>query len=315
MEQQVIGLDVGKAWLDGYVVASGRRLRVANDPAGVEELLQKLGDPAGCLVVMEASGGYERTAHKALAAQGVAAAIVNPKRVRDFARGMGLEAKTDRIDARLIARYGEVMRPAATPLPEPARLELREILAARRQLVDEIAVRKQQLEHLRSPLVRAQVERTLAFLKAEAKALLALLRQTIKAHPALAADEARLTSMPGCGPILAATLIAELPELGTLDRRKVAALAGLAPIARDSGLRENRRVIKGGRGQVRNALYMAVLASLKTDKSPLKARYANLTAIGLARSPGGMSAELTAASHPSSPSPPSCAKCSSPSTP
>ena len=128
--------------------------------------------------------------------------------------------------------------------------------------------------------MRAQVETTLAFLQQEAKALLALLRQRIAADAALAAAYALLTSMPGCGPILAATLIAELPELGTLDRRKIAALAGLAPVAKDSGLRENRRVIKGGRGQVRNALYMAVLASLKTDKSPLKARYAQLTARG-----------------------------------
>ena len=128
--------------------------------------------------------------------------------------------------------------------------------------------------------MRAQVEKTLAFLQEEAKALLALLRQRIAADAALAAGFARLRSMPGCGPILAATLLAELPELGILDRRKIAALAGLAPVARDSGLREHRRVIKGGRGQVRNALYMAVLASLKTDKSPLKARYAQLIAKG-----------------------------------
>ena len=229
---------------------------------------------------MEASGGYERTAHRALVAQGVPAAIVNPKRVRDFARGMGLEAKTDRVDAKVIARYGAVMRPAATPLPDPARLELREILACRRQLLEEVAVRRQQLEQLTSPAVRAQVEKTLAFLHGEAKALLALLRARIAADAALAADFALLTSMPGCGPILAATLLAEMPELGSLDRRKVAALAGLAPTARDSGLREHRRVIKGGRGQVRRALYMAAVASLKTDKSPLKARYAQLTAKG-----------------------------------
>jgi len=279
-QQQIVGLDVSKAWLDGYAPASGRRFRVSNDPAGIDEFLQKLGDPTGCLVVMEASGGYERIAHRELVAQGVLAAIVNPKRVRDFARGMGLEAKTDRIDARLIARYGAVMHPAATPLPDPARLELREILAGRRQLVEEIAVRKQQLEHLQSPLVRAQVAKTLAFLQEEAKALLALLRTRIAANAALDADYARLTSMPGCGPILAATLLAELPELGRLDRRKIAALAGLAPIAKDSGLREHRRVIKGGRSQVRNALYMAALASLKTDKSPLKARYAQLRVKG-----------------------------------
>ncbi|MFO1074871.1 MAG: transposase [Geminicoccaceae bacterium] len=128
--------------------------------------------------------------------------------------------------------------------------------------------------------MRAQVEKALAFLRQEAKALDQLLRETIRAHPALAAEAALLVSMPGCGPILAATLLAELPELGTLDRRKVAALAGLAPVARDSGLREHRRVIKGGRGQVRRALYMAAVASLETDRSPLKARYAQLIARG-----------------------------------
>ena len=120
MEQQIVGLDVSKAWLDGYLASSGRRLRVSNDAAGHRRtLVRTLGDRAGCLVVMEASGGYERTAHRELVAQGVLAAIVNPKRVRDFARGMGLEAKTDRVDARLIARYGEVMRPAATPAARP----------------------------------------------------------------------------------------------------------------------------------------------------------------------------------------------------
>lgn len=129
MEQQIIGLDVSKGWLDGYLPANGRRLRVGNHAQGVAELVGALGDPAGCLVVLEASGGYERTAHQALVAQGVPAAIVNPKRVRDFAKASGLLAKTDRVDARLIARYGAVMRPAATALPDPARLELREILA------------------------------------------------------------------------------------------------------------------------------------------------------------------------------------------
>ena len=208
MEQQIVGLDVSKGWLDGYLSANGRRLRVGNHAQGVGELVEALGGGTHCLVVLEASGGYERTAHRELVARGVAAAIVNPKRVRDFARGMGLEAKTDRIDARLIARYGAVMRPAATPLPDPARLELREILACRRQLVAEIAVRRQQLEQLQSPAVRARVERALLALRQEAKELDQLLRQQIQARPALATDAALLTSMPGCGPILAATLLA-----------------------------------------------------------------------------------------------------------
>ena len=113
-EPQIVGLDVSKAWLDGYLPGSSRRLRVSNDAAGIRVLVRSLGDHAACLVVMEASGGYERTAHRELVAL---AAIVNPKRVRDFARGMGLEAKTDRVDAKVIARYGEVVRPAPTPMP------------------------------------------------------------------------------------------------------------------------------------------------------------------------------------------------------
>ncbi len=174
------------------------------------------------------------------------------------------------------------MRPAATPAPDPARTELAEILACRRQLSDEITVRTQQLEHLQTPAMRERVTKALTFLRQEAKELAKLLRQTIQADAALAADFALLTSMPGCGPILAATLLAEMPELGSLDRRKVAALAGLAPVARDSGLREHRRVIKGGRGQVRRALYMAAVASLRIKASPLKARYDQLIAKGKA---------------------------------
>ena len=211
-KEQIVGLDVSKAWLDGYLPGSSRRLRVSNDAAGVRTLVRSLGDHAACLVVMEASGGYERTAHRELLAQGVLAAIVNPKRVRDFARGMGLETKTDRVDARLIARYGAVMRPAATPAPDPARVELGEILACRRQLIDEITVRRQQLEHLQSPAMRERVEKTLAFLRQEERELAKLLRQQIQADAALAADFALLTSMPGCGPVLAATLWRRCPS-------------------------------------------------------------------------------------------------------
>ena len=193
---------------------------------------------------------------------------------------MGLEAKTDRVDARLIARYGQVMRPAATPAPDPARTGLREILACRRRLIAAITVRRQQLEHLHSPAMRQRVEKTLACRRREERELAKLLRRQIQADAALAADFALSTSLPGCGPILAATLLAEMPELGRLDRRKVAALAGLAPVARDSGLRENRRVIKGGRGQVRRALDMAAVASLRITASPLKPRYDQLIAKG-----------------------------------
>ena len=276
----IVGLDVSKHWLDGHLSGDGRRLRMANDTAGVAALRAALpGDP-GCLVVMEASGGYERVAHRELVAHGVRTAIVNPKRVRDFARGMGLVAKTDRIDAQVIARYGEVRQPAPTPLPEPARQQLAELLATRRQLVEAIGVRRQQLAQLTSPLVRRHVERTIQFLTAQAQELAHLLRQTIQDAPELQASFDLLTSMPGCGLILAATLLAEMPELGKLNRRQIAALAGLAPIAKDSGLRQNRRTIQGGRPLVRHTLYMAAVATLAAKDNPFQQRYARLSAKG-----------------------------------
>ena len=217
-EQRIVGLDVGKGWLDGY--PGGRRPR-------------------------EASGGYERTAHGAPVAKGVPAAIVNPKRVRGFARGIGPEAKADRVDARPIARHGEVMKPAPTPAPDPKRLE-----------------------------------KAITFLRQEEKELRRLLQERILAEPALAKAHALPTSLPGCGPVLAATLIAEMPEPGSLDRRQIAALAGPAPIARDGGLREHRRVIEGGRGRVRQARHMDAVARLTHKSSPWQARHDHLRARG-----------------------------------
>ena len=184
MEQQVIGLDVSKAWLDGYLSASGRRLRVGNDAAGVRALVRSLGERAACLVVMEASGGYERTAHQELVAQGVLAAIVNPKARSSPPTGTRLRPRhgpgsQDRPGRRqVIARYGEVRRPAATPIADPARAELGEILACRRRLIDEITVRRQQLEHLHSPAMRARVAKVLAFLRQEERELDRLQRAT-----------------------------------------------------------------------------------------------------------------------------------------
>ena len=272
-EQRIVGLDVGKAWLDGHLSSTGERFRFGNDPAGIDALVRRLGDSTACLVVMEASGGYERLPHRELIAHGVLAAIVNPKRVRDFARSMGKEAKTDRIDAAVIAEYGRVVRPAPTPLPEPAKEGLAEILACRRQTIDEITVRRQQSARLRTATAQERMAKALEFLEQERRELDRLLRRAIQADAGLEADFQLLTSMPGCGPILAATLLAEMPELGTLDRRKIAALAGLAPIARDSGLRHGQRVIKGGRGQVRRVLYMAAIATLTHKDNPFKDRY------------------------------------------
>jgi transposase len=256
---KVVGVDIGKARLDAFCLASGRRLTVGHDARGVAELAAWL-EP-GSLVVMEASGGYERRLHEALAERGIAAAVVNPARVRHFAKASGLLAKTDRLDAAAIARYGAFARPAPTPVPAAARRRLGELLAYRRQLLAEIDARDQQLGHLRTPALVERARAALDRLRAERAELGALVAEAVADGPELAADAALLRTAPGVGPVLAATLLAELPELGAPDRRRIASLVGLAPVARDSGQRRGRREIAGGRGAVRRALYMAVLSA------------------------------------------------------
>ena len=276
----MVGLDVSKAWLDVHVTGSKRPFRVTNDVGGVAELVRRLGGGSAIRVVIEPSGGYERVAHHELVAQGVVTAIVNPKRVRDFARGMGFEAKTDRVDAKVIARYGRVTDPRATPVLPPERQELAELLACRKQLIDEITVRKQQLEHLQGERPRAMVGEMIAYFTSKIKELDKAIDAHVAAHDELQATVDLPTTMRGCGRILALTLITDLPELGQLDRRQVAALVGLAPVAKDSGLRENQRVTKGGRGQIRKVAYMATVSAIRANDNPFKARYQALVARG-----------------------------------
>lgn len=279
----MVGVDVSKAWLDVHMTGSKRHFRVANDKAGIAELVARLGGGSAIRVVMEASGGYERVAHHELVAQGVVTAIVNPKRVRDFARGLGIEAKTDRVDAQVIARYGQITDPRATPVLPPEREELAELLACRRQLVDEITVRQQQLEHLHRTRARAIVTEMIDYLTSKRKELDKSIDAHVAAHHQLQALLDLMLTMTGCGRILALTLITDMPELGQLDRREIAALSGLAPVAKDSGLRENQRVTKGGRSQVRRILYMAAVSAIRANDNPFKARYLALVARGKAK--------------------------------
>ena len=238
---RVIGIDVSKVRLDVYRLEDGRRLAVDNDAAGMAALGDRLGLGARDLLVMEASGGYERLAHRLLSERGLRVAIVNAARVRDFARASGRLAKTDRVDAAVIARYGAFARPAPTPPVTGARQILAELLAYRRQLTAEITARSQQLGHLATPALRQRAEAALGRLRAERQEITQLIGQTIAADGALAATAALLQSMPGVGPVLVATLLAELPELGSLDRRQIASLVGVAPIAKDSGTKHGRR--------------------------------------------------------------------------
>ena len=274
---QVVGIDISKARLDAFCVVSGRRLAVGNDAAGVAKLVGWL-EP-GTLVVMEASGGYERLAHRLLTERGAKAAIVNALRVRQFAKASGLLAKTDRLDAAVIARYGAFARPAPTPLRAGAREALAELLGYRRQLLAEIAARTQQLGHLRTPSLIERARAALQRLRRDKAELDALVRQTIAEAAELRALVTLLEAVPGVGPVLLATLLAELPELGSLDRRQITSLVGLAPIAKDSGLMRGRRVIQGGRKEVRCALYMAVVA-LSRRSSRFALAYRALVAKG-----------------------------------
>jgi transposase len=253
---RIVGIDVSKDRLDAFCLATGRRLAVSNGEAGVAELAAEWGGEA--LFVMEASGGYERLAHRLLSARGLPAAVVNAKRVRDFAKASGRLAKTDRIDAEVIARYGAFARPAATPVAEGARADLAQLLAYRQRLVEEITARTQQLGHLQMPWLRRRAGADLARLRRDKAEIEAVIREAIEGDPELARSFGSLTSMPGAGPILAATLLAELPELGRLDRRQIAALAGVAPVAKDSGRRQ--RVAAEGRARVRRVLHTAAVA-------------------------------------------------------
>ncbi len=274
---RVVGVDISKARLDVCCLASGRRLAVPSDAAGIARLAAWL-EP-GSLVVMEASGGYERLAHRLLTERGQEAAVVNALRVRQFAKAGGLLAKTDRLDAQVIARYGAFARPLPTPVREGAREALAELLAYRRQLLAEIAARTQQLGHLRTPGLVARARAALQRLRRDKAELDRLLRETIAGDPQLRATAALLAGTAGAGPVLIATLLAELPELGQLDRRQIASLVGLAPVAWDSGLRRGQRVIHGGRKEVRCALYMAVVA-LSRRHSRFAAAYRALLARG-----------------------------------
>ncbi|MFO1047398.1 MAG: transposase [Geminicoccaceae bacterium] len=215
-------------------------------------------------------------AHRLLSERKVAVAVVNAFRVRQFAKASGLLAKTDRLDAAVIACYGALAKPA----PTPVRAGARELLLYRRQLLAEIAARAQQLAHLRTAALIERAQAALQRLRQDKKELDRLMQDTIAGDAKLQAKARLLQGTPGAGPVLIATLLAELPELGSLDRRQIASLAGLAPVARDSGLMRGRRVVQGGRSQVRRALYMAAVASLTHKSSPWKARYDHLRARG-----------------------------------
>lgn len=257
------GIDVCKDRLDVHLHPLGRRLDVANDRDGIKRLKRALAGHDVALVVIEATAKYHRLAHRALSQSGFAVALVNPLRSRLFAEAFGTRAKTDRVDAKMLAILGDALAPQATP-PAPEALEaLQELVHARSAATAERTALANRLGASQTAFLKREIARRLKSLERHIERLAGEIAARIAADPVLTRRYAVLVSIPGVGPTVAATLIADLPELGRLDRHAIACLAGLAPFADDSGDREGPRHIKAGRAHPRRALYWAALSAAR----------------------------------------------------
>lgn len=276
---EFIGIDVSKSQLDVCGHVTGTSLVAVNNEAGIAHLIERFRGMDIELVVMEASGGYERLCAALLTEAGLKVAVVNARQVRAFAIASNVLAKTDRVDARVLAHFAVTMRPAVRPLGEEQRQLLDELLGRRRQLVGMLIMEKNRLGQARDKRVRRELKSHIEILQKRIRGCDAELQQLIQASPVWRAQEDLLRSFNGIGPVSARTLLIELPELGTLDRKKIAALVGLAPIAHDSGKYRGKRSICGGRAQVRSALYMAAVAAIRANAS-IRVFYQRLRAAG-----------------------------------
>ena len=274
-----VGIDVCKAWLDVHLHPLGHGLRVQNDHIGLRRLKRALAPLQVVLIVMEATGKYHRHAHRTLAAAGLAVAVVNPLRARLFAEAAGALAKTDRLDARLLALMAEGLGPSArAPMPA-ALVELQELARARQAAVGETVALRNRLGASELGFLKRELSRRLASLKAHLARLEAEIQRRIKAEPSLHRRYLILTSIPGIGPLSALSLLVDLAELGNCSGRAASLLAGLAPLADDSGKNSGQRRIRGGRASVRCALYMAALAAARHNPD-LAAFYKRLREAG-----------------------------------
>lgn len=274
-----VGIDISKDHLDVHVRPTGDSFRVRYDDAGLVTLVEHLRPLAPVVLVLEATGGYEVTVAATLASAALPVAVVNPRQVRDFARATGQLAKTDTLDARVLALFAEAVRPAARPVPDAQAAALGELIARRRQLVDMLGAEHNRRRLLRDRRLQRHLEAHIAWLEEALRRLDHDLTTLIRSTPVWRETDDLLRSVPGIGPVTAGTLIADLPELGRLDRRRIAALAGLAPIARDSGAFRGRRMIMGGRAHIRRVLYMATLTAI-THNPVIRAFHQRLVAAG-----------------------------------
>jgi transposase len=263
--EPVMGIDVSKAWLDVAVLPAGTHDRVPNDAAGWDELCQQVLAQAPTRIVLEASGGYEAGVVLALTAAGTTPVVANPLTVRYFARSQGRKAKTDRVDALVLAQFGAERRPEPTPLPTAGEREVKALLARRRQLTRLLVMEKTRQRRASTPAVQASLAATITFLEAQRTALDAAVAAVVARDPDLTARVAQLQTVPGLGAYGATTVAVEVPELGACTRRQLCALLGVAPFAWESGHRVHPRRISGGRGAVRQLLYEAILTTIRCD--------------------------------------------------
>jgi len=279
MDKMFVGIDVSKDRLDVHIQPSGEEFAVARDDEGLKTLTERLQAERPALVVLEATGGLQVKAAGALAAVGLPVAVVNPRQVRDFARATGQLAKTDRLDARTIAFFASAVQPEPRPLPDKAAELLRALIARRRELVEFRVAERNRLRQSVIAWLRRDIERSIAMVTKWIEAIDAEIETHVKGSPIWHVQEDLLRSVPGVGKMVSRTLLAELPELGKLNRRKIAALVGVAPFARDSGLFRGRRMITGGRPTVRAILYMAAVTASRCNPV-IAAMYQRLRASG-----------------------------------
>jgi transposase len=273
-----VGIDVSKKRLDMAFRPTGEVVSVDNDEAGIASLVERLTNEPVDLVVLEATGGLETALATALALEGLAVAVVNPRQVRDFAKATGKLAKTDSIDAAVIAHFAEAIRPEARQLPDESATLLSAVVARRRQLIEMLVMEQCRLATTPFKL-RKEVQEHIDYLKRRIKDSDKDLHKTLRETPIWREKDNLLQTVPGVGPVVSASIIANLPELGHLDRKQIAALVGVAPFNRDSGQLKGKRKIQGGRAEVRTPLYMAALTATRVNPA-IRDFYQRLLAAG-----------------------------------
>jgi transposase len=268
-----IGIDVAKATLDLHLLPSGQSHTLPNNAPGFRQLRKLLTDPSGTLIVLEATGGFERQLVADLLDAGCRVAVINPKRARDFARALGRVAKTDRIDARVLALFAQKVQPAPVEKTPEKQVEIQQLVARRRQLIDLRTQESNRLEVTVAKTARKSIQAILKLLERQINAIEAAIRDLVQSDDDWRHKAQLVESVDGLGSVTASTMVANVPELGKLNRQQISSLVGVAPFNRDSGPHQGKRCISGGRKSVRSVLYMAALAAMRCN--PIIRAFAN----------------------------------------